>query len=127
MAELVPTGPPLPDTEDVYRAILYPMHWNSERNIPSSAAFSDQVFSVDVASRTTPALTRARFKIVLQLAIFNVGVAREIGYDSRDELDPNVPDNQAHAHVYFMDFDNLSSKKRKTIARQLSEKCRVIA
>jgi hypothetical protein len=71
MPSAQPVGPPVDDSEDVYRAILYPAHWNGSENRPSSAAFDDAVFSVDIASRTTVEQTRSRFRIVLQLVQFN--------------------------------------------------------
>lgn len=42
------------DHEGVYRAILYPHWWPDGISRPSSAAFDEEVFSVDVKSRTTP-------------------------------------------------------------------------
>jgi hypothetical protein len=126
MPSAQPVGPPVDDSEDVYRAILYPAHWNGSENRPSSAAFDDAVFSVDIASRTTVEQTRSRFRIVLQLVQFNCGTARTIGFDTRDEQDPMFPENSAHAHVYFADYDNFPKSKRKAKARRLAEMCTAV-
>ena len=125
MAAPESAGPPIADHEDVYRAILYPMQWHDAENRPSSAAFDEEFFSVDVVSRTTPALTRSRFRIVLRLVQFNCGLARSIGFDTRDELDPNFPENTAHAHVYFLGYHELSGKRRKAKARKLVDLCTI--
>src|SRR4051794_34537228 len=92
-------APLVADTEDVYRAILYPHWWVEEKSRPSSAAFDEETFSVDVKTKTTPQQTAARFQNVTRFAEFNCGRAREIGFETRDELDLNQPGNLAHAHV----------------------------
>ena len=66
-----PFGPLVDDSEDVYRAILYPLQWAESQNRPSSAAFDDDVFSVDLKSRTTPQRTASRFRMTLHLVEFN--------------------------------------------------------
>jgi hypothetical protein len=116
-----PTGPLVDDSEDVYRAILYPLQWADAQNRPSSAAFDDEVFLVDRKSKTTPEKTAARFRMTLHLVEFNCGEAKGIGFETRDELDPEQPDNDAHAHVYYR-----GSLKRKTQARKLAERCVVV-
>lgn len=121
-----PYGPKLPDNENVYRAILTPTWWVESENRPSSAAFDHAVFSVDVKSKTTPALTASRFQATSILAEFQCGEARVIGFDPRDELDPEQPNNLAHAHIYLPDYDTLPNKKRKTMARNLANKCEVV-
>lgn len=121
MSELSPHGPPVAESEDLYRAILTPLHWSDRDHRPSSAAFDHPVFSVDVASRTTPAAMAARFQSVARLVSFNCGVARSIGFDTRDERDEQFPGNAAHAHVYFV-----GAAKRKTKARELAGKCRIV-
>ncbi|MGO9596669.1 MAG: hypothetical protein ACLP7Q_01460 [Isosphaeraceae bacterium] len=120
------TGPLLADTEDVYRAILYPDWWSEERKRPSSAAFDAPVFSVDVKSKTTPQQIAARFRNVTRLAEFNCGEGRALGFESRDELDPNQPDNLAHAHVYFLDYHATNPSQRKKKARKLAETCKEV-
>ena len=120
-------GSLIDDTEDVYRAILSPDWWPDGMSRPSSAAFDDPVFSVDVKSRTTPRKTAARFRNVTRIAEFNCGRARGIGFETRDELGPNQPDNLAHAHVYFLGYDTFSNKERKKKARRLAEMCMEVA
>lgn len=120
MATQAGPGPLVDDTEDAYRAILYPWQWVEQLDRPSSAAFDEDVFSVELASRTTPDETRGRFQFVLELVAFNCGDARGIGLETRDELDPLHPDNKAHAHVYFTGYHDLSSKQRKAKARRLA-------
>jgi hypothetical protein len=119
-------GPLLADTEDLYRAILYPHWWVDERSRPSSAAFDEAIFSVDVKSRTTPQQTAARFQNVTRLAEFNCGQAGRLGFEARDELDPAQPDNHAHAHVYFLGYHTYNQKQRKTKARKLAELCQEV-
>ncbi len=116
-------GSPIPDAEDAYRAILTPAHWVSEENRPSSAAFDDEVFSVDLKSRTTPQETASRFRMTLNLVEFNCGGARALGFDTRDERDDIAPENLAHAHVYCI----LGTSQRKKQARKLALACKVIA
>lgn len=111
------------DAEDAYRAILYPWQWVEHLNRPSSAAFDEEVFSVDLASRTTPKQTRSRFQSVIELVAFHCGAARSIGFETRDELDPLRPDNPAHAHVYLVGYCDLSAKQRKAKARRLADLC----
>jgi hypothetical protein len=50
---------------------------------------------------------------------FNCGDARDLGFDPRRKPDPNYPDNQAHANVYFDGSDS----KRKTHAKKLAQNC----
>ena len=116
-----PFGPLVDDSEDAYRAILYPLQWAESQNRPSSAAFDDEVFSVDLKSRTTPQKTASRFRITLHLVEFNCGRARELGFETRDELDDAQPGNDAHAHVYYR-----GTAKRKTQARKLAGLCVVV-
>jgi hypothetical protein len=127
MANGAERGSLIADTEDVYRAILYPHWWVEEKNRPSSAAFDEAFFSVDVKSKTTPQQTSARFRNVTRLAEFNCGRAKEIDFETRDELDPNQPDNLAHAHVYFLGYDSFNEKQRKKKARKLAELCLEVA
>lgn len=116
-------GPQVPADEDAYRAILYPQWWCEAEDRPSSAAFDSPVFSVDVASRTTPQQTAARFKQVMRLVMFNCGSARELGFDTCSEADPYFPQNEAHAHVYFDAYHNHGRKGRKRLIRRLIDRC----
>lgn len=119
-------GPLVSDDEYAYRAILYPKQWTEKENRPSSAAFDEEKFSVDIASRTTPKQTASRFDFVLQLVQFQCGEARQVGFETRDEIDPEHPENLAHAHVYFLDYSDTSLNKRKAKARNLAKKCAVV-
>ena len=121
-----PSGPVLDDSEVLYRAILYVQHWDSSKSRASSAAFDDPVFSVDRACKSTPGETRKRFRSVLRLVEFQSGAAKNCGFDPRDELDPNQPNNPAHAHVYFPKYNELGAKKRKGHARRLAEHCTIV-
>lgn len=121
-----PFGPQIADDEDAYRSILYPHWWVEGENRPSTAAFDRRVFSVDIASKSSPSQTAARFRDVRRIVEFNCGEARTLGFDTRDEPDDQFPDNPAHAHVYFEDYDGLGRKKRKTRIRKLIEICEVI-
>jgi hypothetical protein len=127
MANGTELGSLIADSEDVYRAILYPHWWVEEKSRPSSAAFDEAVFSVDVKSKTTPQQTSARFRNVTRLAEFNCGQARAIDFETRDELDPAQPDNLAHAHVYSLGYETFNEKQRKKKARKLAELCREVA
>jgi hypothetical protein len=118
MADGTEPGSLVADTEDVYRAILYPRWWPDGMNRPSSAAFDDPSFSVDVKSRTTPRQTAARFRNVTRIAEFNCGQARGIGFETRDELDPAQPDHLAHAHVYFLGYATIRSTRSNGKRRQ---------
>lgn len=120
MSDEVPHGPVVPDDEDVNRAVLYPHWWKADVQRPSSAAFDAAVFSVDVASKTTPAETLARFNPGTGLVQFNCGEARTLGFDTRDEPDDQFPDNVAHAHVYFEYYAELKRSRRKRRARDLA-------
>src|SRR5688572_19103663 len=122
----IPTGPPVADHEDAIRAILAPEQWSAAESRPSSAAFDDDFFSVDIASLTTYVAVRARFRQIFKLVQFNCGLARLIEFYSHHEPDPQFPDNLAHAHVYFGQYELLGKKKRKAKARKLADLCRVV-
>lgn len=123
MREESQRGPLLADEETVYRALLYPSWFSEKDQRVSSAAFDDPVFSVDRASKCTPHESAARFRNVNRVAEFQCGPARSIGFEVRDELDPDHPENLAHAHVYFLEYDCLKTKYRKAKARRLAELC----
>jgi len=122
MSSSPPSGPRVGDHEDLYRAITYKYWWNAQRGRPSSAAFNYPVFSVDIASLTTPAQTLGRFCVGSGLVAFNCGEAAKLGFDARHEKDENFPNNDAHAHVYC-EFPN---KQRKKQARKLAETCQLV-
>jgi hypothetical protein len=117
-------GPLVDDAESVYRAILYPGWWADGR--PSSAAFDEEVFSVDRKILTTPEETIARFKMVLRLVEFACGEAKAIGFETRAELDPRRPENKAHANVHCLGYHELGGSGRKKKARKLAGLCREV-
>ena len=109
-------GPELAVDEDLYRCITTPTWWVDEENRPSSAAFRHPDFSTDIVSIAgTPDYTLSRFGPGCGLVLFNYGDAKLIGFLARKELDPQHPDNLAHANVY----SHPSNSKRKTMALKL--------
>lgn len=114
-----PYGPPVPDSEDFYRAVIYPHWWHNDR--PNSAAFDDSPFSVDLVSRTSSvSQTLARFPSGTGLVRLNCGVARGIGFDTRDEPDERSPENGAHAHVYDTGIEPSRKERAKKLALNAS-------
>lgn len=83
--------------EDLYRVIS--PEWFKESRV-SSVAFDWPFFSVDVASLTTPERTLSCFRLESGLVSINCGEAMEIGFRTLHEVDPDYPENDAHAHVY---------------------------
>jgi hypothetical protein len=117
-------GPQVDATEDLYRCITTPDWWLANAGRPSSAAFHEPKFSVNVASLTTLAETERQLREQLGkpdagIVSFQCGRARELGFDARHEIDDRFPDNKAHAHVYY--DGGRSSRKKK--ARRLAEEC----
>jgi hypothetical protein len=111
-------GPPVADTEDLYRGITTNDWWVPEGNRPSSAAFRFPDFSSDVVSLAgSPEFTLAHLPAGSGIAQFNSGVARALGFDARLEADPEQPENHAHANVYCL----LESKQRKKAAQKLAQ------
>jgi hypothetical protein len=116
-------GPEVAATEDLYRGITHPGWWIADEGRISSAAFSFPTFSVDVASLAgTPSHTLAHLPAGSGLVVFNCGHARALSFDARQEIDPEHPENQAHAHVYC----DLPNKQRKKKAQALVQLCRVM-
>jgi hypothetical protein len=120
-------GPIVADHEYALRAVLCAAHWFPDEDRPSSALFNNDYFSVDLRSKTTIEESVSRMtangKKVLGMVDFNCGGAREIGFVTRDELDPQQPDNLAHAHTYNTKFEELGDKARKKHAKKLVEIC----
>ncbi|MEX0703742.1 MAG: hypothetical protein WD069_16715 [Planctomycetales bacterium] len=126
MSAGAPFGPPVPDEEDLYRAITHPSWWKAPEGRPSSAAFAYPKFSVDIASLTTAERTLDRVRHIARnpgLVEFHCGAAREFGFDSRAEPDEKYPENEAHAHVYC----SLGKSQRKRRAQALAQSCAVVA
>jgi hypothetical protein len=97
MSEKQIRSEPVAPQEDLYRVIS--PEWFKERRI-SSVAFDWPFFSVDVGSLTTPERTLSRFRLESGLVSFSCGEATEIGFRALHEVDPDAPENDAHAHVY---------------------------
>ena len=110
--------------EDLYRCLTTMDWWVAEEGTPSSAAFKQPEFSTDVVSLAgSPEYTLSRFPAGCGLILFNYGDAKGLGFAARLELDPEFPENKAHANVYN---PNVPSK-RKTMAQKLAQRfCRVI-
>lgn len=120
-------GPEVPPHEELYRLITTPDWWVADEQRPSSAAFKEPKFSVNVASLTTIAETVAQLHQLLGrpaggVVAFNCGRARQLGFDARHEADEQFPQNAAHAHVYYSG----NSTRRKKDARRLAEECRTV-
>lgn len=108
-------GPQVPASETLSRAITSRDWWVAAENRVSSAAFAFPVFSVDIASLANPEQTLSRFKAGCGLVQFNSGAARQLGFDARQEIDSQFPENAAHANVYC----DLPRNERKRRAQQL--------
>jgi hypothetical protein len=122
-----PHGPSVPPHESLYRLITTPDWWVSAEQRPSSAAFDEPKFSVNIASLTSIDETVRRLSVELGrpkggVVEFNCGRARQLGFDARLEADENYPANAAHAHVYFAG----GSSNRKRNARRLAKECRTL-
>lgn len=110
-----PHGPEVPGNETLSRAITSRDWWVAAEQRVSSAAFAFPAFSVDRASLAAPEETLSRFAEGTGLVQFNAGIARQIGFDARQELDARFPENLAHANVYCA----LAKNERKRRAQQL--------
>lgn len=118
-------GPPIPDEEDLYRAITTSewIHYEHGRIRISSFAFKVRSpFSANRTSRITLEQAIEHMRQVLNcpdggIARFNCGEARKASFDAREEPDPAYPQNTAHANVYYV------GTCRKRDARRLAEQC----
>jgi hypothetical protein len=117
-----PTGPKVDEVEALHRA-LYPYWWDQETQKVSSSAFSFDVFSVDIASRTSLQATCDRFPNSTAIAEFNCGVAVHMGYDARLEPNPDDPEHVSHSNVYT---GEQTKGVKKAMRRKLAEACRPI-
>jgi hypothetical protein len=113
-----PPGPEVDAIEDLQRCITTPAWWVPEEGRPSSAAFKHPDFSTDISSIAGSAdYTLRRFPAGCGLVAFNYGDAKALGFLARQELDPEFPDNIAHANVY----SSPSASKHKTMAQKLAQ------
>lgn len=121
-------GPQVDPAEDLYRAIHLSDWWNKKvaPPRPRSAAFNWPKFSVNIASLIGEARAIRHLEEVLHcpdgaVVAFNCGIARNLGFDARQELDPEYPENTANAY-----FDG-SNSSRKTQAKKIArEHCWVV-
>jgi hypothetical protein len=123
MSTAAARGPEVAATEELYRGITHPSWWVAEEGRISSAAFSFPTFSVDVASIAgSPSHTLGHLPPCSGLVAFNCGQARSLSFDARQEIDPDHPQNLAHAHIY----SDLPNKQRKKKAQALVQLCKVV-
>lgn len=117
-----PYGPRVPGDEKLYRMLTEPSWWVKSEKRVSSAAVGFPCFSVDIASLSTPAESRARVPGTFAIVSFLCAEALTLGYDARHEADDLHPENKAHAHVYLL----LSNTQRKKAAKRLAEQCQIV-
>lgn len=115
--------------EDLYRAIHTPDWWEADADPPRprSAAFRKREFSANIASII--GLQGAIYHLVNVLknpsgaiVLFNCGFARGLGFDARREVDPDYPENAAHANVYY---DGRTGDLKRS-AKRLAHECRTV-
>jgi hypothetical protein len=107
-----------------------PDWWDLSVNPPRVRSFAFKVscpFSVNVASIIGLEGAVRHMESVLHcpdggIVSFNCGQARAVGFDARHELDPQYPDNMAHANVYYVGASN----HRKRDAKALAEMCVIV-
>lgn len=130
MSDADSRGPQVAPAEDLYRAIHVPDWWDRSVDPPRVRSFAFKVaspFSVNVASQIgLDGAVRHLHEVLCcpwgGIVRFNAGTARSLGFDARHELDPEYPENKAHAHVYF----DGSPSSRKRAAKLLAEACRTV-
>jgi len=123
-------GPQVDPSEDLYRAVTVVEWWDRSVDPPRVRSFAfkvDTPFSVNIASIIGLEGARRHMREVLRspwggIVVFNCGKARSVGFDARQEADPDWPDNTAHANVYF----DGSGSSRKRAARRLAEQCQTV-
>ncbi len=116
--------------EGLYRALEVPDWWDLAADPPRARSFAFKVnspFSANVASMIGLAGAVRHMEEVLHcsdggIVLFNCGQARAVGFDARHELDPQYPENKAHANVYY---DGPNSR-RKRDAKVLAEMCETV-
>jgi hypothetical protein len=110
-------GPGVDPADNLFRCITTNDWWVPEQGRPSSAAFKQPDFSIDMESvARTPEYTLRRFPAGCGLVSINYGTAKAIGFVARKEVDPEFPDNLAHANVYN---SVTSGNVRKKMAQRL--------
>ena len=122
-------GPQVDPVKDLYRALVVPEWWDQNTDPPRVSSFAfkvDSPFSVNVASMKSLEGAVRHMREVLHrpqggIVSFNCGAARSFGFDARHEPDPDFPDNEAHANVYYAG----SKRSRKRTAKKLAERCEI--
>ena len=120
-------GPQVESAEDLYRALHVRDWWDLNVDPPRVSSFAFKVhtpFSVNVASMIGLEGAICHMQEVLHssqggIVSFNCGKVRSLGFDARHEPDPDFPDNEAHANVYYHGSDS----SRKRAAKKLAEQC----
>jgi len=118
-------GPQVDPAEDLYRAITVPKWWDLSVDPPRVRSFAfkvDTPFSVNIASMIGLEGAVRHMRKVLHcprggIVSFNSGAARSLGFDARQEPDPEYPDNKAHANVYYDGSDSSRKKRAKRLAQ----------
>lgn len=115
-------GPLVAPVEDLYRGITTGDWWVEEENRPSSAAFKQPDFSTDIVSLAGSVdHTLSHLPEGSGVVQFNCGQASSLGYEIRQELDPQQPENHAHANVY----NRSGPSGRKKMAQRLVQLCKI--
>jgi hypothetical protein len=94
-----PSGSRLADNLSLLRGLIDEW-WDAENERPRSVAFSRKVFSANIHRSTESVRWFLKLRRTTRIVSFGVKSAHDLGYDCRDELDPNQPDNPDHVHVY---------------------------
>ena len=123
-------GPQVDAAENLYRAIHVPDWWILNVDPPRVKSFAFKVsspFSVNISSVIGREGAIRHLEDVLHqreggIVVFNCGEARSHGFDARLERDPQHPDNEAHANVYF---DGTKSGCKRA-AKKLAECCKIV-
>jgi len=130
MPDVEMQGSPVDPGESLLRALDVPDWWDLSVDPPRARSFAFKVnspFSVNVASMIGLEGAVRHMTEVLHcpnggIVSFSCGRARAVGYDARHELDPQYPENRAHANVYCCG----SSSRRKRDAKALAEMCATV-
>ncbi|MGO9108002.1 MAG: hypothetical protein ACLP9L_02105 [Thermoguttaceae bacterium] len=120
-------GPQVDASESLLRTLDVPDWWDLSVDPPRARSFAFKVnspFSVNLASMIGLEGAVRHMNEVLHcldggVVSFNCGQARTVGFEARHELDPQHPENKAHANVYYCG----SSSRRKRDAKALADMC----
>lgn len=112
------------DTDHAFRGILYPKWWLPDEGRVSSLVFNWSSFSVDLESRTSAKASLDRLRHDHDgcgLVKFNCGIAKTLEFIVTPEIDPNHPDNKAHATVKSLARSNSQRKAKAQILTRHSD------